>query len=52
MDSVKKFAEKHDCQVWIEQVADSASQNGIFIEDGEIVTATKNKAAEQPTLGV
>jgi len=36
MAEVEKFAAENDCQIWIEQVADSASGNGIFIEDGEV----------------
>lgn len=36
MKEVEKFAAENDCQIWIEQVSDTASGEGIFIEDGEI----------------
>jgi DNA repair exonuclease SbcCD ATPase subunit len=36
MEQVQKFADKHDLQVWIEQVASEKSQDGLFIEDGEV----------------
>jgi hypothetical protein len=36
MAEVEKFAAENDCQIWIEQVSDDPSGNGIFIEEGEV----------------
>lgn len=35
MRLVEEFAREHDCQIWIERVADSP-QGGVFIEDGVV----------------
>ena len=37
MATVKTFAKKNDCQVWLEVVSD-IPQEGIFVQDGEIKT--------------
>jgi hypothetical protein len=39
MDAIEVWAEDHNCQLWVEKVADNPDGLGFFIKDGSIEQA-------------